>query len=58
LAKKYNISASMISQINNGHNWRKENINYPIRIMSTGSIGIKNSRSILSEEEVMIIRTK
>ena len=60
LAEEYGVTQSLIAEINNGRRWAAVGIQdkYPIRnqgIMRTGS---KNSRSVLTDEQVMDMRKR
>lgn len=60
LAKEYNVTQSLIAEINNGKRWASVGVQslYPIRnqgIMRTGS---KNAKAVLTDEQVMDIRKR
>ena len=49
-------SKSMISLINQGHNWKDDKETYPLRKTYFGTKGEKNKNSLFTNEEVMKIR--
>ena len=52
------VSKSTISMINNGKIWIDRGRIYPIAKLSTNHIGSKNGRSKLTENDVILIRTR
>lgn len=50
------VTKSTLSMINNGKTWKQDNLNYPLRVLSPGKKGQKNSRAKLTDQEVMEIR--
>lgn len=58
IGKMFNITNSMISQINNGKNWKRENQKYPLRPPNYANPGEKNPTVKLNAEVVKEIRRK
>lgn len=56
ICRKYNITKPMLSNINRGKNWVKENINYPIRDEKPSAKGQNNFQSLFTDEEIIEIR--
>lgn len=60
IALEYNVSDSLITQINQGKIWTEiGNFSYPVRENTqTNNVGGTNPNAILSDEDVMIIRKR
>lgn len=56
IAKQYKCSPTVIDDINNGKRYIVEDENYPIRIERFTAKGSRNNSSLISEEEVLVIR--
>lgn len=58
IGKIYGVTHSLISLINNGKNWRKENYEYPLRTANYSLPGEKNPRAKLTATIVKEMRQK
>ena len=59
IADKFSITQSEISMINNGYRWGfLGDFSYPIRNQGGMRVGERNPTSILSDEEVLLIRKR
>lgn len=56
IGEKYGVSTGLISMINNGKIWNKENEKYPIRVTTSARKGETNGRAKITDEEVIKIR--
>ena len=58
IAEKFNCSSSVIDDINNGKRYIIEDEEYPIRKKKFRARGSNNQSSLISEEEVLLIRQR
>ena len=60
IANKYNVTQSLISEINSGTRWAgiNKNESYPLRKHGISRAGSKNHKSVLTDEQVMDMRKR